>query len=104
MAAYPGCGPAFQRVQPAESRLQGRIACPTIAVKSYVRQDTKGPRKNNFSATTWRRLSVCGVPTLRDVLSSAAGRRPDESGRGRHKCPRHMAHAQSNVKLFLRQP
>jgi hypothetical protein len=38
------------------------------------------------------------------VLSSAAGRRPDESGRGRHKCPRHMAHAQSNVKLFLRQP
>jgi Super-infection exclusion protein B len=29
------------------------------------------------------------------------GRRPDESGRSRHECLRHMAHA-VNVKLFLR--
>src|SRR5258708_14838895 len=28
-AAYPGCGPAFLRVLPAESLLQARIACPT---------------------------------------------------------------------------
>src|ERR1035437_10207380 len=52
---------------------------------------------------TWRRLSVCRVPTPRDALWSTPGRRPDESGRGRHECRRHIAHA-ANVKLFLRGP
>src|SRR5674476_1669844 len=42
---------------------------------------------------TWRRLSVCRVPTLRDALWSTPGRRPDESGRGRHECRRHIARA-----------
>src|ERR1035441_4413600 len=36
------------------------------------------------------RLSVCRVPTPRDALWSTAGKRPDESGRGRHECRRHM--------------
>src|ERR1017187_4595308 len=39
--------------------------------------------------------TLCGVPTLRDALSSAPAKRPDESGRGRQECPRHGAHAQS---------
>src|ERR1039457_4660266 len=39
--------------------------------------------------------TLCGVPTLRDALSSAPAKRPDESERGRQECPRHGAHAQS---------
>src|ERR1019366_1668643 len=42
----------------------------------------------------WRRLSarlsVCCVPTPRDALWSTPGKRPDESGRGRHECLRHV--------------
>ena len=56
---------------------------------------TKGPRKNNFSATdVAQTLSVCGVPTLRDALWSTPGQ---------HECRRHIAHA-ANAKLFSRFP
>src|ERR1017187_2138075 len=60
-------------------------------------------RRNKLTAPTWRRLSLCRVPTHRDALWCMSGGRPDESGRGRHECLRHGA-KQANVKLFLRAP
>ena len=41
---------------------------------------------------TWRRLSVCRVPTPRDACRACSKERPEESGRSRHECLRHMAH------------
>src|ERR1035437_6210138 len=66
-------------------------------------QDLKEHQKITSQPPTWRSLSVSRVPTPRDALWSTPGRRPDESGRGRHECRRHIAHA-ANVKLFLRGP
>jgi hypothetical protein len=42
-----------------------------------------------------------GTPDSSGRALEHAGRRPDESGRGRHECLRYMAHA-ANVKSFPR--
>src|ERR1035437_10024275 len=57
----------------------------------------RGPRP------PWSGLSVCGVPTLRDALSCACGRRPDESGRGREEGPR-PGGQETTAKLFFCGP
>jgi len=46
-AANPGCRPAFQQVEPAESRLRARLPAPRVIVNSYEGQDTR-----TFSAST----------------------------------------------------
>src|ERR1039458_9556056 len=63
----------------------------------------KEPCRNKLTAPTWRRLSVCRVPTHRDALWCMSGGRPEGAGRRRHECLRHGA-KQPNVKLFLRGP
>jgi len=39
-----GCGPAFQRVQPAESRQRARLPAPQSIVNFYQKQRASEPR------------------------------------------------------------
>src|ERR1019366_3649991 len=65
----------------ARVRREIRYACRRLAQHPYA----------GTSVATWRRLSVCRVPTPREALWSTPGQRPDESGRGRHECRRHVS-------------
>jgi hypothetical protein len=67
------------------------------------RPPPRGHARITSQPPAWRRVSLCRVPMSRDALWSTPSRRPDESGRGRQECLRHMARA-VNVKLFLRGP
>src|ERR1700691_4333595 len=46
-------------------------------------------------------LAAWYYPVARAPLSSAADKRPDESGRGRHECPRHVSRNSFRVKPAL---
>jgi hypothetical protein len=60
----------------------------------------RGARDNNFpTADVAQTLSLLR-PDSSGRSWSTPGKRPDESGRGRHECPRHIAHA-DDVKLLL---
>jgi len=97
-SACPAChlarSPGLNRFRAYSHGLRrGLQSAAPAELRDHARMTSQPP--------TWRRLSVCRVPTHRDAFWSTSGRRPDESGRGTHECVRHMAHA-ANVKLFLR--
>ena len=68
-----------------------------------ARQGRPAPLRDRSKTTshppTWRRVSLCRVPIPRDAFWSTPGKRPDESGRGRHECLRHIADA-----FFFQEP
>ena len=65
---------------------------------SFFRQRTR----ITLQSSTWRRVSLCRVPTQRNAFRSTPGRRPDESGRGRQECPRHVGSRSQREVILAR--
>jgi hypothetical protein len=83
-AAYSGCGPAFQRVQPAESRLRAELPAP---------QSGKPQTLYLAPSPGGERYRAAEIQPMRDNE-----KRRHECRRGTHECVRHRSYGRQDTR------